>query len=84
GTRKPKDLPMFYWVNTVLGNLKTSLSGAYHAFGYSKYAQHYLGAIAYRFNRRFDLHALPHRLLLAAVGCGPHTERLIRLAEAHC
>ena len=84
GGRKPKDLPMFHWVNTVLGNLKTSLSGAYHAFGYSKYAQHYLGAIAYRFNRRFDLHALPSRLLLAAVSCDPCTARQIRLAEARC
>ena len=53
---------MFHWVNTVLGNVKTSLSGAYHAFGFSKYAERYLGAIAYRFNRRFDLHALPNRL----------------------
>ena len=84
GDRKPKDLPMFHWVNTVLGNLKTSLSGAYHAFGYSKYAQHYLGAIAYRFNRRFDLHALPQRLLVAAVRCDPCTARQIRLAETRC
>ena len=57
---------MFHWVNTVLGNVKTSLSGAYHSFGFSRYAERYLGAIAYRFNRRFDLHALPARLLVAA------------------
>ena len=25
GGRKPKDLPEFCWINTVLGNLKTSL-----------------------------------------------------------
>jgi hypothetical protein len=31
-TRKPRDLPDFRWVNTVLGNVKTSLAGAYHAF----------------------------------------------------
>jgi hypothetical protein len=29
GGRKPKDLPAFNWINTVLGNLKTSLGGAY-------------------------------------------------------
>ena len=75
---------MFHWVNTVLVNLKTSLSGAYYAFGYSQYAAHYLGAIAYRFNRRFDLHAMPRRLLVAAVRCDPCTARQIRLAEAHC
>jgi len=27
GGRKPKDLPKFNWINTVLGNLKTSLGG---------------------------------------------------------
>ena len=26
--RKPKDLPEFNWINTVFGNLKTSLGGA--------------------------------------------------------
>jgi len=29
GGRKPKDLPEFQWINTVLGNLKTCLSGSY-------------------------------------------------------
>lgn len=76
---------MFHWANTVLDNLKTSLSGTYHAFGYSKYAQHYLGAIAYRFNRRFDQRALPQRLLLVAADrCDPCTARQIRLAETLC
>jgi len=84
GSRKPKELPMFHWVNTVLGNLKTSLSGAYHGFGFTKYAERYLGAIAYRFNRRFDLHTLPNRLLVAAVACGPCPGHRIRQAETHC
>ena len=39
-----------------------------------KYAERYLGAIAYRFNRRFDLRALPIRLLVAAVACPPRPE----------
>ncbi|SER18382.1 ISXO2-like transposase domain-containing protein, partial [Azotobacter beijerinckii] len=34
--RKPRDLPEFQWVNTVLGNLKTSLAGSYHAFNFRK------------------------------------------------
>jgi transposase-like protein len=38
GQRKPRELPQFKWVNTVLGNLKTMLSGAYKSFGYAKYA----------------------------------------------
>jgi len=58
GTLKPRDLPEFKWVNTVLGNLKTTLSGAFHSLKYRKYAEHYLAAFAYRFNRRFDLRGL--------------------------
>jgi len=58
GTLKPRDLPEFKWVNTVLGNLKTTLSGAFHSLKYRKYAEHYLASFAYRFNRRFDLRGL--------------------------
>jgi hypothetical protein len=71
GARKPKDLPEFSWVNTLLGNLKTSLGGAYHAFDFAKYGERYLGAFAYRFNRRFHLDTLPSRLLVAAIAVGP-------------
>ncbi|GEM_PF-1826363 len=42
--RKPRDVPEFKWINTVLGNLKTSLSGCYHAFDFQKYAQPFLAA----------------------------------------
>jgi hypothetical protein len=70
GGRKPDELPEFRWVNTVLGNVKSSLSGAYHAFDFGKYVGRYLAAIAYRFNRRFQLKTLPERLLVAAVGTG--------------
>ena len=62
GGRKPLDLPQFRWVNTVLGNLKTGLSGAYHAFKFRKYAQRYLSTMTYRFNRRFNLATLPMSL----------------------
>ena len=82
--RKPKDLPEFQWINTVLGNLKTSLAGSYHAFDFRKYAARYLAAFAYRFNRRFDLRTLHHRLLIAAVQCPPHPQSAIRMAEIHC
>jgi len=84
GARKPKDLPAFKWINTVLGNLKTSLSGSYHAFAFRKYAAHYLAAFAYRFNRRFHLGTLHTRLIVAAASCGPYTQRSIRTAEVHC
>jgi hypothetical protein len=64
---KPKDVPEFKWINMVLGNLKTSLSGCNHTFNFKKYASHYLAAFCYRFNRRFYLHALQHRLPITAV-----------------
>lgn len=84
GGRKPDELPQFFWVNTVLGNLKTSFNGAYHAFDFRKYAARYLGAFAYRFNRRFDLRALPGRLLNAAVSTAPLSARNMRLAGDCC
>lgn len=82
--RKPKEVPEFKWINTVLGNLKTTLSGCYHAFDFRKYATRYLAAFCYRFNRRFDLHSLHQRLLIAAVGTTPQPLRSIRVADVHC
>ncbi len=82
--RKPKDLPEFKWVNTVLGNLKTSFSGCYHALAFRKYGAQYLAAFTYRFNRRFDLRTLNARLLLAALACAPQSQRSIRAADVHC
>lgn len=79
--RKPKDLPEFNWINTVLGNLKTSLGGAYHAFDFAKYGTRYLGAFVYRFNRRFHLEMLPLRLFVAAATTGPRPARWLRQAE---
>lgn len=82
--RKPKDVPEFKWINTILGNLKTSLSGCFHAFDFRKYAARYLAAFCYRFNRRFDLRSLHQRLLIAAVGTTPQPLRTIRVADVHC
>ena len=64
GTLKPRYLPEFKWVKTVLGNLKTTLAGAFHSLNYRKYAGHYLAAFACRFNRRFDLRGLVARLIV--------------------
>jgi len=82
--RKPKEVPEFRWINTVLGNLKTSLSGCYHAFDFQKYAARYLAAFSYRFNRRFDLRSLHKRLLIAAATTTPQPLRSIRVADVHC
>ncbi|EIC23585.1 IS1595 family transposase [Thiorhodovibrio frisius] len=84
GALKPRDLPQFAWVNTVLGNLKTSFGGAYHAFDFAKYGTRYLSTFAYRFNRRFDLDTIQNRLLVAAVTIGPRPQRWLRAAEESC
>ena len=82
--RKSTDMGCFTWVNTILGNLKTAVSGTYHAFDFEKYAYRYLGEYQYRFNRRFDLAALLPRMLVAAVRTGKRPERWLRLAEDQC
>jgi hypothetical protein len=71
-------LPQFSAVNTLLSNLKTSFSGTYHAFDFSKYADRYPAEFKYRFNRRFDLSAILVRLLRASAVTSPHPERVIR------
>jgi transposase-like protein len=76
--------PSFMAVNTALGNIKTSLSGTYHAFGFRKYAHRYLAQVQYLFNRRFDLRAVLQRLAWAASQATPCSLRVIRAAEIHC
>ena len=82
--RRSTDIPCFTWINTVLGNVKTSLAGTYHGFNFRKYAHRYLDECQYRFNRRFDLKAILSRLVRAAVATGPRTEVWLRLAEHSC
>ena len=84
GSAKPRELPQFKWVNTVLGNLKTSLSGTHHAFKFAKYATFYLAAFAYRFNRRFDLRGLVARLVVDAANTHPIPRHVILAAETRC
>lgn len=76
--------PAFWAVNTVLGNLKTSLSGTYHAFGFRKYAHHYLAQVQYLFNRRFNLRSILQRLARAASRASPCPLRVVRAAETSC
>jgi ribosomal protein L37AE/L43A len=75
-------LPQFKWVNTMLGNLKNSLRGTYHAFSHQKYAHRYLAEFAYRFNRRYDLTTILPRLLYAIVSFKPLPLSKLRLSEA--
>ncbi len=81
--RQSAQHPEFRWVNTLLSNLKTAISGTYHAFKFEKYAKRYLTEFQYRFNRRFDLKTLLRRLAHAAVFTPPRPEWQLRLAEIH-
>ena len=76
--------PSFIAVNTVLGNIKTSTSGTYHAFEFAKYAKSYLGQIQYLFNRRFDLRSILRRLARSACLTLAHPLHDIRAAEPSC
>ena len=81
GGKASVELPQFKAVNTVLSNLKTALSGTYHAFKFAKYAHRYLAEVQYRFNRRYNLATIFSRLLRAAALTPPQPGRLLLAAE---
>jgi hypothetical protein len=72
-------LPQFKAVDTLPRNLKTAITGTYHAF--AKYAHRYLAEFQYRFNRRFDMRAILDCLLVALALAPAALERHLRLAE---
>ena len=82
GGKASVKLPQFKAINTLLGNLKSALSGTYHAFDFAKYAHRYLAEAQYRFNRRFNLASILARLLRAASLTSPRPAQFIRAAEA--
>lgn len=73
----------FKAVNTLIGNVKTALTGTYHAVKFAKYAYRYLAEVQFRFNRRYDLRAILCGLLTALVRAPRRPERGIRVAELH-
>lgn len=73
----------FNAVNTIIGNVKTALTGTYHAVKFAKYAYRYLAEVQFRFNRRYDLRAILGTLLSALVHAPRRPERGIRVAELH-
>ena len=83
GGKHPSDLPQFRWINTLLGNLKTSFNGTFHAFNFDKYARRYLGGYCFHFNRRFSMAAMSERIANAVCCCMPCTERDLWVAEAY-
>lgn len=81
GKGKSTKMVCFTWINTILGNLKTAITGTYHTFDFEKYPHRYLGEYQYRFNRRFDLAAMLPRFIRAAARSGRRPECWLRLAE---
>ncbi len=73
--------PAFRWANTVLANVKNSLLATHRVVG-AKHLPRYLGAFAWRFNRRFVLKTIHERLAVAATTTPPMPYRLLKLAEA--
>ena len=84
GARSVPKHPSLLAVNTALGNIKTSLSGTYHAFGFKRYAHRYLGQVKYLFNRRFDPREVLERLARAASQALPCPLRTVSAAELSC
>jgi ISXO2-like transposase domain len=71
--------PAFRWANTVLANVKNSLLATHRVVG-AKHLPRYLGAFAWRFNRRFVLKTIHERLAIAATTTPPMPYRLLKLA----
>ena len=76
---QPEKIPALKWVNTVLGNLKTAITGTHKAIR-RPYVGRYFAEFQFRFNGRHDLPGLFTNLLAAASGVGPRTHADIRLA----
>ena len=78
--RKAAQNPLFKWVNTTLGNIKSALDGTFRKVS-EKHAPRSLAEFEYRYNRRYDLAAMMPRLGWAAARTTPMPYRLLKLAE---
>ncbi len=76
------NLEEFKWVNTIIGNIKTSMHGAYHSIS-PRHLPRYLAEFCYRFNRRFNLKALLPRFMSVALKTPPMPYKFLTMAEAY-
>jgi transposase-like protein len=72
--------PAFRWVNTMLGNIKTSIAGTYRAIR-KKHMVRYLAEFEWRFNNRFDLAAMIPALGRAAAATKPAPYWYLKMAD---
>jgi hypothetical protein len=73
-------LEPFTWVNTMIGNVKRSIDGTYHAIN-QKHLPRYLAEFCYRFNRRFVLEDMLPRLCYVAARTPPMPMRFLKMAK---
>ena len=76
--RRSTDMPCFKWINILLSNLKTAISGTYHAFDFMKYAPRYLAERQFLFNFRFNLKDIFRTILTGCITTGPRPEKWLR------
>jgi hypothetical protein len=75
----------FAWVNKMIGNVKNSILGTYHAIQH-KHLPRYLAEFSYRFNRRFQLEdMLPRFAYIAYIAfrTPPMLNKLLSMAELY-
>lgn len=70
----------FKWVDTMIGNVKNSIHGTYHAVS-RRHVPRYLAEFCFRFNRRFELGKMIKQLAQAAVSTLPMPQRILKQAE---
>lgn len=75
---RSEKLACFRWVNTLLGNVKTALSGTMHAVR-PRYVFRYLAEFQYRFNRRFKLSEMLDRLAYVASRAAPRPYPILKV-----
>lgn len=65
----------FKWVNTIISNVKTLISGTFHSIECHRFAFRYLAEITYRFNRRYDLKKIFYDLCETVIDTPPITAK---------
>jgi hypothetical protein len=84
GRSKPKYLPVFMWLNTMLMKHKSNLARAFHALNYNKYPSRCLAPILNCFSRRFDHKTLRESLFVGAIFTSPRIDIWLCSSEASC
>jgi len=76
------DSKEFKWVNTMIGNVKTALTGTCHSIN-SKHLPRYLAEFCFRFNNRFNLRNLLPLLGEIMVSTPPMPKKYLKMAEPY-